>query len=89
MVAVVTVSPIAWDASGRSSRHAPSSSSCSTAAAVVVARRPISSPIAPWAMLPIGYSAPSSIISTLTTRPRSSAGARNWATVVKLESDPR
>ena len=41
------------------------------AAPVVVARSPISSAIAPCTTLPIGYSAPISIMSTLTTRPRS------------------
>jgi hypothetical protein len=61
----------------------------STAAPAVVTRNPTRSAIAPWSTLPNGYSVPSSTISRLSTRPRSSAGARSWAMVVKLDSAPR
>ena len=65
--------------SGAAVATTPVTRRAGSAAPAVVARRPISSAIAPWAMAPMGYSAPISIISTLTARPRSAAGARSWA----------
>ena len=57
--------------------------------AAVVTRSPTASAIAPCTTLPIGYSRPRRRSSALSTRPRSAAGARSWAMVVKLDRQPK